>query len=109
MPINTLGKQQKLITIPRRYSTAIREIWDLQHRLLQRRPFMLHRLMNHPRFRAAYDFLLLRAEIKEIDTAIANWWTGFLEADDDTRKQLIQTATQAPQGAKRPRKRGRTI
>lgn len=103
-----LSKQQKLITIPRRYSTTIREIWDLQHRLLQRRPFMLHRLMNHPRFRAAYDFLLLRAKMKEIDVEIAHWWTRFLEADDDTRKQLIQTATQAPRGAKRPR-RGRTI
>ena len=103
-----LSKQQKLITIPRRYSTTIREIWDLQHRLLQRRPFMLHRLMNHPRFRAAYDFLLLRAKMKEIDVEIAHWWTRFLEADDDTRKQLIQAATQAPRGAKRPR-RGRTI
>ncbi|WP_281244160.1 polynucleotide adenylyltransferase PcnB [Candidatus Rickettsiella isopodorum] len=103
-----LSKQQKLITIPRRYSTTIREIWDLQHRLLQRRPFMLHRLMNHPRFRAAYDFLLLRAKMKEIDVEIAHWWARFLEADDDTRKQLIQAATQAPRGAKRPR-RGRTI
>lgn len=104
-----LSKQQKLITIPRRYSTAIREIWDVQHRLLQRRPFMLHRLMNHSRFRAAYDFLLLRAEIKEIDPEIANWWTLFLEADEETRKQLIQTVIQAPRGAKRSKKRGRTL
>lgn len=104
-----LSKQQKLITLPRRYSTAIREIWNLQHPLLQRRPFMLHRLMNHPRFRAAYDFLLLRAEIKEIDVEIANWWTHFLEADDDTRKQLIQAVTQAPRGAQRTKKRGRAL
>lgn len=106
---DALSKQQKLITIPRRYSTAIREIWDLQHRLLQRRPYMLYRLINHPRFRAAYDFLLLRAEIKEIDPSIASWWTHFLEADDATKKQLIQTITQTPRGTKRPKKRGRTI
>lgn len=105
----TLSQQQKLITIPRRYSTAIREIWDLQHRLSQRRPFMLHRLVNHPRFRAAYDFLLLRAEIKEIDPDIANWWARFLTADDETRKQLILTITQIPRGAKRPKKQGRIL
>lgn len=105
----TLSQQQKRITIPRRYSTAIREIWDLQHRLLQRRPFMLHRLTKHPRFRAAYDFLLLRAEIKAIDPEIAHWWTDFLEADDETKKHLIQTVTHTPRGAKHPKKRGRTI
>ena len=106
---HALNQQQKLITLPRRYSTAIREIWDLQHRLLQRRPFMLHPLMNHPRFRAAYDFLLLRDEIKEIDPEIAPWWTSFLAADDETRKQLIETVTRTPRGAKRPKKRGRII
>jgi poly(A) polymerase len=103
-----LSKQQKLITIPRRYSTAIREIWDLQHRLMQRRPFMVHRLMNHPRFRAAYDFLLLRAEIKEIDPDIAIWWKNFLDPDDETKKQLIQTVSNSPRGAKRSKKRGNT-
>lgn len=104
-----LSQQQKLITIPRRYTTAIREIWDLQHRLLQRRPFMLNRLMNHARFRAAYDFLLLRAEIKQIDPEIAYWWTNFLEANDETRKQLIQAIIHVQRGTKRLKKRGRTI
>ncbi|MEN9916500.1 MAG: poly(A) polymerase [Pseudomonadota bacterium] len=106
---DALSKQQKLITIPRRYSTSIREIWDLQHRLIQRRPHMLHRLVNHPRLRAAYDFLLLRAEIKEIDPNIASWWTHFLEADIETRKQLMQAISHMTRGAKRPKKRGRTL
>ena len=70
---------------------------------------MVYRLINHPRFRAAYDFLLLRAEIKEIDPSIASWWSHFLEADDETKKQLIQTITQTPRGTKRSKKRGRTI
>jgi poly(A) polymerase len=104
-----LGQQQKRVTIPRRYSRTIREIWDLQHRLLQRRPFMVHRLMDHPRFRAAYDFLLLRAEIKEVDPEIGYWWTNFLAADDETRKKLIQTVIHAPRENKRPKKRGRTL
>lgn len=103
-----LAEQQKYITIPRRYSTAIREIWDLQHRLIQRRPFMINRLMHHPRFRAAYDFLLLRAETNEIPSDIAMWWTNFLEADDEARKQLILTASSTPKGTKRSKKRGKT-
>lgn len=106
---DALSKQQKLITIPRRYSTSIREIWDLQHRLIQRRPHMLHRLINHPRLRAAYDFLLLRAEINEVDPNLVNWWTHFLEADLETKKQLIHAVTQIIRGNKRPKKRGRTI
>lgn len=103
-----LSKQQKMITLSRRYSTAIREIWDLQHRLVKRRPFMLQRLTNHPRFRAAFDFLLLRAEIKEIDSEIATWWIRFLDADEATRKELIHAATSMPRETRRPRKRGRT-
>lgn len=106
---DALSKQQKLITIPRRYGTSIREIWDLQHRLIQQRPHMLHRLMNHPRLRAAYDFLLLRAEINEVDPNIVSWWTHFLEADLETKKQLIEAITQTTRGNKRPKKRGRTI
>ena len=105
---DTLSNQQKHITIPRRYSAAIREIWDLQHRLTQRRSFMLSRLMRHPRFRAAYDFLLLRAETNEILPEIGTWWTCFLEGDDETRKQLTAAVANPPKSAKRPKKRGKT-
>lgn len=103
-----LAEQQKYITIPRRYSVAIREIWDLQYRLAQRRHFMIYRLIHHPRFRAAYDFLLLRAEINEVPADIASWWTSFLAADDETRKQLIQTVSCTPTRIKRSKKRGKT-
>lgn len=104
-----LNKQQKMITLSRRYSTVIREIWDLQHRLLKRQPFMLHRLIHHPRFRAAFDFLLLRTEIKEVDSEIATWWIRFLDADEMTRKKLIHAATLTSRETRGPRKRGRTL
>ncbi|WP_083429733.1 polynucleotide adenylyltransferase PcnB [Rickettsiella grylli] len=104
-----LNKQQKMITLSRRYSTVIREIWDLQHRLLKRQPFMLHRLIHHPRFRAAFDFLLLRTEIKEVDSEIATWWMRFLDADEMTRKELIHAATLTSRETRGPRKRGRTL
>ncbi len=107
---DVLSEQQKQITIPRRYSTAIREIWDLQQRLSQRRPFMVNRLMAHPRFRAAYDFLLLRAEIQEISPGITHWWTEYLAADEPTKKELIdQMLIPQQKTPRRHNKRGKFV
>ncbi|ULQ45731.1 polynucleotide adenylyltransferase PcnB [Flagellatimonas centrodinii] len=63
------------VAIPKRFSLPMREIWLLQTRFDQQSPGRARRLMTHPRFRAAYDFLLLRAEVGEVDTALATWWT----------------------------------
>ena len=57
-----LSAQQPLVTIPKRFGLPMREIWELQPRLEQRQGKRPHRLATHPRFRAAYDFLVLRAE-----------------------------------------------
>jgi poly(A) polymerase len=100
-----LAEQQQTITIPRRYSTSIREIWDLQYRLLQPRPFMIDRLITHSRFRAAYDFLLLRAQINEISTEMATWWTEFLAADESTKDQLIERIAPQHRSYKHHKKR----
>lgn len=105
---DVLAEQQKKITIPRRYSTIIREIWDLQYRLLQRRPFMANRLITHPRFRAAYDFLVLRAQIHEIPEDIAIWWNAFLAGDESTKNQLIEQAMLQHKPFHHHSKRGRS-
>lgn len=105
---HVLIQQQKRITIPRRYSTVIREIWDLQHRLLQRRPFTIKSLIANPRFRAAYDFLLLRAQIQEVPQEIANWWTEFLSADETRKTQLIEQMIAQHKTSNR-KKRGKFI
>lgn len=99
-----LSEQQKQITIPRRYSAAIREIWDLQQRLNQPRPSMINKLIVHPRLRAAYDFLLLRAEIREISPDITAWWTEFLPATESRRKQLIEKMVMTTQRRHNQRK-----
>jgi poly(A) polymerase len=65
------------VAIPKRFSMPMREIWTLQPRFEQRHPGRARRLMSHPRFRAAYDFLLLRAQDGN-DPALAElaaWWT----------------------------------
>ena len=59
----------------------MKEIWSLQPRFDQRsgkRPFAL---LEHPRFRAAYDFLVLRAESGEAPTELGGWWRRFMEAE----------------------------
>ena len=72
-----LDSQAKRIAIPRRFEATIKEIWALQPRFEQRagaRPF---RLLEHPRFRAAYDFLALRAQAGEAAQELVDWWTRF--------------------------------
>jgi poly(A) polymerase len=70
-----IGVQAQRTTIPRRFATPMREIWDLQHRLVQRRS--PQKLAAHPRFRAAYDFLLLREQSGEALQEAGAWWTQF--------------------------------
>ncbi|MBI2379616.1 MAG: polynucleotide adenylyltransferase PcnB [Gammaproteobacteria bacterium] len=100
-----LDKQCQHTAIPRHYSTMMREIWTLQHRLPQRAGKRAERLFEHPRFRAAYDFLLLRAEIGEADQELADWWTDWQEADGRGREALLKTL--AATGEKAPAARRR--
>jgi poly(A) polymerase len=95
------ARQQPLVSIPKRFSLPMREIWSLQPRLTQREGKRPARLIGHPRFRAAYDFLMLRAQSGEADPDLADWWTRFQEADGTGR------ATMAEGGAKRKRPRRR--
>src|SRR5699024_9214153 len=60
-----LAKQAAHVILPRRFSLPMREIWYLQLRFTYRRGKRPLRLLQHPRFRAAYDFLLLRARSGE--------------------------------------------
>jgi poly(A) polymerase len=101
-----LGQQAEQIAVPRRFEATIKEIWSLQPRFEQRagsRPF---RLLEHPRFRAAYDFLLLRAEGGEAPQALADWWTRFQEASPDEREAMLKP-DEAPKKRRRSRGRGR--
>jgi poly(A) polymerase len=72
-----LERQLARVSIPRRFSIPMREIWTLQSRFAHTKGKRPHRLAAHPRFRAAYDFLLLRAEAGEADPELAAWWTDF--------------------------------
>jgi poly(A) polymerase len=71
-----IAHQQLRIAIPKRFSVPMREIWALQPRFENRRGARVKRLLTHPRFRAAYDFLVLRGQAGEPGVAeLAQWWT----------------------------------
>jgi poly(A) polymerase len=100
--------QTEKLAIQRRFVADMREIWSMQPRF-ERRNKTAHRLLQQPRFRAAYDFLLLRAEAGEIEAELAQWWTDFVDGDDEARDALIASADKRsePAGKKRRRRRRR--
>ncbi len=92
------------LAIPRRYTAGMREIWSMQPRFLQRagsRPF---RLVENPKFRAGFDFLLLRCASGELDKEVGQWWERFQVASDREREQML-VKDEAPPRKRRRRKK----
>ncbi len=96
--------QQRRVAIQKRFALPMREIWALQPRLERRQGKRPMVLLGHPRFRAAYDFLLLRAEVGESDPELAQWWTRFQDVDAAERAKMLGGAAQR----KRKRRKRRT-
>ncbi len=92
------SEQNKIVMIPKRHAQVIREIWLLQSRFAKRSGHRAHYVLNHPRFRAAYDFLALRALAKDESIDLAKWWTTFQEVDEATQLSMIDACT-APRHA----------
>jgi poly(A) polymerase len=98
-----LSTQASTVSIPKRFSYPMRDIWQLQSRFYQHNGKRPYRLQSHPRFRAAYDFLLLRAESGEVDQAEADWWTRFLEKQ--SKDEVPSEQAEARPGRRRRRRR----
>jgi poly(A) polymerase len=103
-----MPEQQRSIAIPKRFQAVIKDIWILQDKLDRREGKRAFKTLEHPKFRAGYDFLLLRAQIEATQelTELAQWWTDFQDVSNEARLQMIR-GVKSPQGAKRkkPRKR----
>ncbi|HEX6929291.1 MAG TPA: polynucleotide adenylyltransferase PcnB [Gammaproteobacteria bacterium] len=99
------ARQLAFVALPRRFSTPMREIWQMQPRFENRGGKRALRLLGHPRFRAAYDFLVLRAETGEADPDLAAHWTHLQEADSDEQRTLL--AQPVGKSGKRRRRGGR--
>lgn len=103
---NTINLQLTRTAIPKRFLIPMREIWDLQQRLPQRLGMRALRTLDHPRFRAAYDFLLMREAAGESLGGLGVWWTHYQSANDDEREAMVkQLAKQGPRPGGKPRRR----
>ena len=95
------------LAVPRRYTQVTREIWAMQLRLPKRTRKRVGKLIEHPRFRAAYDFLELRAESGEPVQELYEWWTEYQNADDTEREVLLNKVKNQSESKKRGRRRKR--
>ena len=103
---DVLTRALRHIAIPRRFSAPAREIWELQPRLERRGGRRAWQLLEHPRFRAAYDFVLLREQSGEDLGGLGEWWTRFQAAGEDEREQMA-AAVKGPAPPRRRRSRRR--
>lgn len=103
---DVLDEECRSLAIPKRITSLVRDIWLLQLRLSRRQGKRAHKLMEHPKFRAAYDLLLLRAEVEKNHELqrLAQWWGEFQEATPTQQKSMLNTlgADPAPRRS-RPR------
>ena len=86
----TLTQQVRRIAIPRHLTMAIREVWNLQPKFNARVGAKPSRLITHPRFRAAYDFLVLRAQTGDVSLEVAQWWETYQEENENTQRKMTQ-------------------
>jgi poly(A) polymerase len=104
-----MAEQGKRVAIPRRFAYAIEEIWALQPRFAERSRKRVFRLMAHPRFRAAYDFLLLRAGESEELREAGEWWTQAqaVSADELSASLAPKAPVRSGEPAAAPKRRRR--
>jgi poly(A) polymerase len=102
-----LDVQAEKLAITRRIAGDIKDIWALQPRFEQRSGKRPYGVLEQPRFKAAYDFLLLRAESGEVDGELGQWWTLFMNRDGDARAAMLLPPK--PDEAKKRRRRRKPV
>ena len=109
-----VGEQCQRVAIPRRFTFTMEEIWSLQPRFEQIQRKRVFRLMAHPRFRAAFDFLLLRADESPAMRELGEWWAHAQQLPQDVLAAALPAGggstgdyVAAPVAAKPPRPRRR--
>ncbi|MEM7078935.1 MAG: polynucleotide adenylyltransferase PcnB [Pseudomonadota bacterium] len=110
--LDTLAVQQQHIAVPRRFGIFAREVWQLQPRLEERHPRFIKRILGNKRFRAAFDFLQLRAACDYTVGARADnldelsaWWEEIQTLEPGEQKALIDALPSPGQRRRRRRKR----
>ncbi len=99
-----LDVQRDSLAIPRRFDATMKELWLMQPRFLQRGGQRPHRLLEHPRFRAAYDFFELRAASANAPQEVAKWWERFQSVSPDEREEMLVSDEMGPKKKRRRRR-----
>ena len=86
---DALRDQNQYVAVPRRLADIILDIWNIHFHLIRRSPRHIKTNLANRRFRAAYDFLLLRTQVHEVDEEIAEWWTQIQTLDKEARNEMI--------------------
>jgi len=101
---------QRHIAIPKRFTLGLREMFALQPRLEHPRGRRALRLIGHPRFRAAYDLMLLRAQFGMASADLAKWWTDLQSVSEEEQGRMADALAAGPErtsGAQKGRRRRR--
>lgn len=105
---DVLARQKRKLAIPHRHDAVMKEIWLLQQRFEQRSGQRPYRLLEQPRFRACFDFLLLRCASNEVDNELGLWWDEFQDASEARRQEMLQPEGMGAAAKKRRRKPRKT-
>ena len=93
---SVLDEQTEKLAIQKRFASDMREIWFMQPRFERRLPKSIWRMFEQPRFRAAVDFLQLRAAAHQFDSVLAQWWMDLANADDAGRSEMLDDLANQP-------------
>ena len=93
-----IREQQVLTAVPRKFHGYIKDIWSLQLKLETRLGHQPYKILNHPRFRAAYDFLLLREEAARDHQGMGDWWTQFQKVNRPGKIELLKSLRESRSG-----------
>ncbi len=99
------GQQQRRVSIPRRFTVPMREMIALQPRFTTTRGKRALNLLEHRRFRAAYDFMMLLAEAGQFDPELARFWTDVQKQSPEKRAETFQIQHKARRKGRRRRRR----
>lgn len=102
-----LAAQTKIVAIPRRFAGPMVEIWGMQWRFERRQRRRVIALLQHPRFRAAFDFLALRREESPQMAELVAWWEAAQQAGDRELADLLAAVAGGGDGGGKRRKRRR--
>ena len=99
--------QVQTIALPKRFSLPMQEIWLLQSRFSTRQRKRVFRLLSHPRFRAAFDFLVLRQAASDSHAADVDFWRQAQHSSGDELSASLEAAGAAGEGDDAPARKRR--